>query len=329
MRVPVWSSLPEPVRRLVTLGAIVGAGCVAYGVIVERRWFRTQRYEVPVLPSTASGNLCVLHLSDLHLRRRERAKLGFLGSLEAGDVTVLTGDLIGEPEAVETVVEALRPLRGRIASYFVCGSNDYYVPRIPQYLNYVLRGRSRGRKATVGRGHQLIEQLEADGWVHLRNVRASLSRDGTRFEVIGMDDPHIYRHDMRIAVREDPEALGLAVVHSPDPAPELAALGYRLILAGHTHGGQVRMPFVGALLTNSQMPNRLAMGLIRMPPAVVHISPGMGTGRYAPFRFLCRPEATVLDLVPAAAPHHRDRREAGAAARPVHWVAGRPTADGA
>ena len=49
------------------------------------------------------------------------------------------------------------------------------------------------------------------------------------------------------------------------------------------------------------MPNRLAMGLVRIPPAVMHISPGMGTGKFAPFRFLCRPEATVLDLVPASA----------------------------
>lgn len=238
MRVPVWSSLPEPLRRLLSWGALAGSACIAYGVIVERRWFRTQRYTVPVLPQTASRQLRVLHLSDLHLRRTERAKLRFLASLEPADVTILTGDLVGEPEAVETVVAALRPLRGRVASYFVLGSNDYFVPRVPQYSNYVLGGRSRSRKGAVGRGRELIEQLEADGWIHLRNARTTLSNDGTRFEVVGMDDPHIYRHDMRVAVREDPDALGIAVVHSPDPAPELAALGYGLILAGHTHGGR-------------------------------------------------------------------------------------------
>jgi uncharacterized protein len=302
MRIPVWSSLPEPLRRLALIGAVAGAACVAYGVVVERRWFRRQRYTLPILPDTASQPLTVLHLSDLHLRRSERAKLRFLSSLEPGDVTVLTGDLVGEPGAVETVVEALRPLRGRIASYFVCGSNDYFVSKLPRYTDYVFGGRSRGRKGTIGRGRDLIDQLEADGWVHLKNARTTLSNDGTRFEVVGMDDPHIFRHDLRVARREDPSAFGLAVAHSPDPAPELAALGYRLILAGHTHGGQVRMPFVGALLTNSHMPNRLAMGLVRLPPAVLHISPGMGTGKFAPFRFLCRPEATVLELVPASEP---------------------------
>src|SRR5207244_2418683 len=104
--------------------------------------------------------------------------------------------------------------------------------------------------------------------------------------------------DLRVAPRTDPEAFGLAVVHSPDPAPELAALGWDLILAGHTHGGQVRMPFVGALVTNSSIPPRLCMGLTRLGKAYLHVSPGLGTSKFAPFRFLCRPEATVLELVP-------------------------------
>jgi predicted MPP superfamily phosphohydrolase len=154
--------------------------------------------------------------------------------------------------------------------------------------------------AIPGRGRDLVRALEADGWQHLLNRRTTLAVDGTRFEVLGMDDPHIWRHDIRSAARKDPEAFGFAVVHSPDPAPELAALGYRLIVAGHTHGGQVRMPLIGPLITNSHMPRRMAMGLVSLPPAVMHVSPGMGTSRWAPFRFLCRPEATVLDLVPSA-----------------------------
>jgi uncharacterized protein len=230
-------------------------------------------------------------------------------------VTVLTGDLIGEPEAVEAVVEALRPLRGRVASLFVLGSNDYFAPRLPRYWDYFIGGRSHGRVARPGRGRELIRLLEEDGWVHLRNARTTVAADGWRFEVIGMDDPHIYRHDLRIAPRRDPEAVGVAVIHSPDPAPELAALGYRLILAGHTHGGQVRFPLIGAILTNSQLPNRLAMGLVSLPPAVLHVSPGMGTGKFAPFRFLCRPEATVLELVPAADGATDGRRASVAAGR--------------
>jgi uncharacterized protein len=312
MRVPLWSSLPEAIRRLAAIGLAAGAACVAYGVVVERQWFRLQRYTVPILPAGAREGLSVLHLSDLHLRRANRRQIRFLESLRPGDVTILTGDLVGEPEAVETVVDLLRPLRGRLASYFVLGSNDYFAPRLPKYSDYFIGGRSRGRRAAPGRGAELVRRLEEDGWVYLRNARAELVADGTRLEVVGMDDPHIYRHDIRVAERQDPDAFGLALVHSPDPAPELAALGYRMILAGHTHGGQVRFPLIGAVLTNSHMPNRLAVGLVRLPPAVMHISPGMGTGKFAPFRFLCRPEATVLDLIPAAA----DAPDAGPAGVP-------------
>jgi predicted MPP superfamily phosphohydrolase len=93
---------------------------------------------------------------------------------------------------------------------------------------------------------------------------------------------------------------GLAVVHSPDPAPELVALGYDLVLAGHTHGGQVRLPIVGALVTNCSIPNRMARGLFRLGPGHVHISAGLGTSKYAPFRLFCRPEAAFLELTAGA-----------------------------
>ena len=115
-------------------------------------------------------------------------------------------------------------------------------------------------------------------------------------ELLGLDDAHIDRQDSRAMPRSAPERFGLAVMHSPDSAPESAACGYELILAGHTHGGQVRLPLVGALVTNSAMPRRLAGGLIRMGSAVMFLSPGLGTSKYAPFRFLCRPEATLLQL---------------------------------
>ncbi len=85
-------------------------------------------------------------------------------------------------------------------------------------------------------------------------------------------------------------------MHSPDPAPEIAALGYDLAVYGHTHGGQVRMPIVGALITNSDVPRRIVSGLVRFGRSYAHISPGLGTSKYAPFRFLCRPEATLLEL---------------------------------
>jgi len=200
---------------------------------------------------------------------------------------------------VETVTAALGPVRGTTASYFVLGSNDYFVPRPLSYLAYFRKRRPRLRQGTRGRSPDLSSRLEADGWTHLKNRRVLDKAAGLRLEVVGLDDPHIERHDLRVAVGRDPEAFGLALVHSPDPAPELAALGYNLVLCGHTHGGQVRMPFFGALVTNSTMPTGLCMGLVRFGRTMMHVSPGLGTSKFAPFRFLCRPEATLIELAPA------------------------------
>jgi predicted MPP superfamily phosphohydrolase len=295
---------------------VVGVGCVAYGVFVERRWFRSARYRLELLPRDASAPLRILHLSDIHFLRSDRAKARFLAALPRPDLCVVTGDIVGEPEAVEGAVAALRPVRGRVASWFVLGSNDYYAPRPLNYAAYFVWRRHRHRAGIRGRGADLTAQLEADGWVHLKNRRTSLENDGVRLEIVGMDDPHIERHDLRVAPRRDPESVGLAVVHSPEPVPELAALGYDLILAGHTHGGQVRLPFVGALVTNSSIPARLCMGLSRLGGTFLHVSPGLGTSKYAPFRFLCRPEATILDLVPSPGqPPETDGEGAAASAR--------------
>lgn len=275
---------------------ILGALAFAYGVLIERRWYRVGRYRLDILPA-GTPELSVLHLSDIHLLDGDERASRFLEGLPRPDVVVITGDIVGEPEAVEFAARALRPVRGRLASLFVLGSNDVFAPRPLNWFRYFRPGARHIRVSTRrGRSGDLVRLLEFDGWVHLKNRKYDRRANGLRMEVVGLDDPHIHRADIRIAARTDNAAFGLAVVHSPDPVPELAALGYDLIVTGHTHGGQVRLPLVGALVTNSSLPSRLARGLIRLGGSYVHVSPGVGTSKYAPFRFMCRPEATVLEL---------------------------------
>src|SRR5436190_9098211 len=153
------------------IAAVTTAGllCVAYGVFVERRWYRTARYVLQVLPP-ASTPMSVLHLSDLHFLASDEGKVRFLSRVERPDVTVVTGDILGEPEAVETGVRGLGAVRGRRASFFVLGSNDYYAPRRLNYTNYFRKPR-RGRTPVRSRTEDLVRQLEADGWIHLKNRR--------------------------------------------------------------------------------------------------------------------------------------------------------------
>ncbi len=275
----------------------LGVGCVLYGVFIEHSWFRITRHRLDILPADAPGPITVLHLSDLHFTSREPRKTRFLASLPRADITVVTGDFLAEPAAVETVVAALRPTLGTGAGWFVLGSNDYYVPRPLNYLAYFRKER-HPRRAHRGRAADLRAQLAADGWEDLTNVHRAIQINGVPIELLGLDDAHIHLHDLTVAPRTQPDRFGFAVMHSPDSAPETAALGYDFMVAGHTHGGQVRLPLVGALVTNSSMPRRLASGLIRMGGAIMYLSPGMGTSKFAPFRFFCRPEAALLELHP-------------------------------
>ena len=285
-----WSSA-------VVASLAIGGACVAYGVAIERRWYRLVRRRLDILPVEGPETLTVLHLSDLHATTGERRLARFLAGLPPADVTVVTGDLLGGPEAVERAVEILRPTRGRLASWFVLGSNDYYVPRFRNPLRYFIPHRlRRPRRAVRGRSTDLVAQLERDGWRDLTNLREESAIGALPVELLGLDDAHIHRHDLRVAPRRARDRFGIAVMHSPDSAPEAAALGYDLLFAGHTHGGQVGIPFVGAIVTNSILPPRLAKGVIRIGDAVLSLSPGLGTSRYAPFRFAVRPEATLLEL---------------------------------
>jgi predicted MPP superfamily phosphohydrolase len=273
---------------------VMGAAVLAYAVFLERRWYRLARYRLDILPAATREPLSILHLSDLHMISNDDQLRRFLASLPKTDIVVITGDIVGEPEAVEYVVETLRLVRGRVASLFVLGSNDLYAPRPLNPVRYFIPRRRQPRRPRRGRPQDLVRQLEADGWVHLKNRKHELP--GLPIEIVGLDDPHVHRGDLRVAPRAAQMDFGLAVVHSPDPAPELVALGYDLVLAGHTHGGQVRLPFVGALVTNCSIPNRMARGLFRLGPGHLHVSAGLGTSKYAPFRLFCRPEATLLEL---------------------------------
>ena len=240
---------------------VLGACCVLWGIFVERRRYRLVRRRLDILPADAPGPIAVLHLSDLHFVRHDPGKAAFLASLPRADVTVVTGDFLAEPEAVETTVAAVRAARGRMASWFVLGSNDYFAPRPLNYFAYFRRKR-KPRRSARGRPDELIAQLEADGWQDLTNVRREVELNGSRIELLGLDDAHIARHDLRVAPRQAPDLFGFAVMHSPDSAPEAAALGYELMVAGHTHGGQVCLPLTGALVTNCSLPVRLVSGLV-------------------------------------------------------------------
>jgi predicted MPP superfamily phosphohydrolase len=289
--------------RLTAGTAVLGAGVLGYASLVERNMFTLRRFEIPVLPPDAEP-LRVLHLSDLHMTPGQRRKQDWVAALAATDpdLVITTGDNLADPEAVTGVARALQPLLDRPGA-FVFGSNDYRGPVLKNPFGYFARDREYVQGVELPT-EELREILVTAGWADLNNARTTLKAGGRSIELAGVDDPHIGLDDYpTVAGPTSAEAdLHIGLTHSPEPEilHRMAADGFTLLLAGHTHGGQVRVPGIGALVTNCGLDRRMARGLHRWPgsPAWLHVSAGLGTHPTAPIRFACRPEASLLTLIP-------------------------------
>lgn len=283
--------------------AATAACCVAYGAGFEVRSFRLRRVEAPVLPP-GQRPLRVLHISDLHVVPRQQAKLDWVRRLAAlePDLVVNTGDNLAAFDAVPAVLDALGPLL-KVPGVFVMGSNDYWSPKPKNPARYLLPS----HRVTPVLGERLpTEDLRTAfvdaGWTDLDNARARLQVDGRDLELVGVDDPHIgYDRYDRVSGPADPAAdLTVGVAHAPYRRilDAMTHDGAGLVLAGHTHGGQLRVPFSPlALVTNCDIPRGQARGLSRWGGAWLNVSAGLGTSPYTPVRFGCPPEATLLTLV--------------------------------
>jgi predicted MPP superfamily phosphohydrolase len=291
------------VNPRVTLPAAAGALAAAtlgYS-LVEARSPRLRRVDLPVLPAGAAP-LRILHISDLHVTPGQRWKIDWLRRLAQldPDLVVDTGDNLAHRDAVPAVLAALGPLLDR-PGLFVGGSNDYFAPRPKNPVRYLLPDggrRVRGRPLPWG---ELRAGLRDRGWLDLTNRRHRLTVAGRQLAVAGVNDPHLRADRYGKVAGPVPAGVefGLAVVHAPEPRvlDLFERDGFALILAGHTHGGQLRVPGVGALVTNCGLDTGRARGLSRWGRAWLHVSAGVGTSPFAPVRFACPPEATLLTLV--------------------------------
>jgi predicted MPP superfamily phosphohydrolase len=302
----VSESSPSAGRRLARLAAgtaALGAATLAYASLVERNLFTLRRYDVPVLAPDAEP-LRILHLSDMHMTPGQRRKQEWVAALAATDpdLVVVTGDNLAHPEAVPAALRALQPLLDYPGA-FVFGSNDYRGPVWKNPFRYFRQPDEYVQGAELPY-EDLRDVLLGAGWADLNNARTLVKAGGRSIELVGVDDPHIGRDDYpSIAGPADPTAdLHVALTHSPEPAvlDQMAADGFQVLLAGHTHGGQVCVPGVGALVTNCGLDRRMAKGLHRWPgsDAWLHVSAGLGTHPTAPVRFACLPEASILTLIP-------------------------------
>jgi uncharacterized protein len=295
-----------------SIAAASGVAALGYATVIERNLFVLRQQDVPVLPPGAAP-LRVLHISDMHLTPGRHRLMAFMRSLAAlePDLVVNTGDSIASPVAIEPLIESLGPLLER-PGVFVYGSNDLYSPKPKNPARYLWRSSAgeHSRDEPDLPWEKLGEEMAAKGWLDLNNRRGRLQIGGLDIAFAGVHDSHYSRDRYHLVAGEADQSadLRIGVMHSPEPRvlDRFAADGYDLLLAGHTHGGQLRVPGFGALVTNCGI-DRARVRWLSMHPQVapadgrtawLYVSAGLGTSPWAPARFACRPEATLLTLVP-------------------------------
>jgi predicted MPP superfamily phosphohydrolase len=292
----------------VTAGAGTAAGMAAVGYgLWEKNQFVLREETLDILPP-GQAPFRVLHLSDIHFVPGQKKKAAWLESLARlePDLVVNTGDNLSHAKAVDPLLQALRPLL-EFPGVFVPGSNDYFAPSLKNPASY-LRGPSKAKpKPTVLDWPRLRSGFGMGGWVDLTNRHQSVVLKGIRFDFSGVDDPHLNRERYagwpRGTVNQNATPhLKVAVVHAPYQRvlDHFTEDGADLLLAGHTHGGQLCLPGYGALVSNCDLPTWRAKGLndwqSNGSTTPVNVSGGIGTSRFAPIRIACRPEAVLLTL---------------------------------
>jgi predicted MPP superfamily phosphohydrolase len=224
------------------------------------------------LPRAWDG-LTVLHVSDLHFSGvPPRPWYDYLMERCAGwrpDLVAVTGDIADEDEHIPWIVPTLGRLRWNAAGFAILGNHDYW---------YDFAGIRR--------------RLEEAGLVYLGNGWRRVEVRGEPLVVIGEERPWNREPLDLSGCPAGPFRLCLS--HTPDNLPWARRQGVDLMLSGHVHGGQVRLPLVGSVLVPSKFGRRYDCGVFEEPPTVLHVSRGLG-GEY-PLRFRCRPEVTLLTL---------------------------------
>lgn len=237
----------------------------------------------------------VLHISDLHLRYPESHKIEFLQRITDSefDLVVLTGDVFEDFSGIEYAGKILAR-KPKIGSFAVLGNHDYYdYSMFNKTVGRVIRSfREPMQKRDVSR---MISALQNAGFEVLRNESRALPDH--KMHIVGIDYPGIKKDALLSLVQDVPEdALVLGLFHLPRNLNFMSSAGIDIAFGGHTHGGQIRLPGLGAVITDSELPRHEASGLIRRGNTAFHISRGLGADPRTNFRFMCRPAATVVEI---------------------------------
>jgi len=277
-------------RRFFILSAVgVGAAVPGYAKFVEPGWFDVTKTQVR-WPNVQTP-IRILHMTDLHAGSDTPYELVSeaisLGLSQKPDFACLTGDYIswGTRPDQDRFQEMLKPLPSQVPVYASFGNHD------------------GGFWAAQKRGFKSIEPLrefmEAVGIHCLHNSSTAIEVRDTRLNVVGMGDAWSGEFDPATAFSEmeEPGNRTIVLSHNPDTVQDMAPYPWELTLSGHTHGGQVVVPVVGYAPYVPVQDRRFIQGLCPFEDRWVHVSRGVGS--LHGIRLACRPEVSIVDLIPA------------------------------
>jgi len=237
----------------------------------------------------------ILHLSDTHLSEPEAEKLRFLEEVTDGDfdLVVLTGDVFENYTGLK-YASSLLSRQPKLGAYAVLGNHDYY--NYSFFNKIVGRINRRWRHPMEYRDVKpMIKALSNTGWDVLLN-ESRTHAEGVH--VVGVDYPGIEPAELTRLVSEAPDGhMKLALFHMPRFLHTFVDAGVDIAVGGHTHGGQIRVPGVGALITDSELSRKEASGLIYRGKTAFHISRGLSADPRSNFRLFCPPAATIIEVV--------------------------------
>jgi len=280
---------------------ILSAVLAAVSLGVWMRWiepgcFIVSRKDIR-LSKRLPAPMRILHLSDLHFADPNPRLAHFFDRLarESYDVVFLTGDILDEARGIPFCMQQLTKLKPAAAYMAVFGNHDYYHYGFWDMFFHNFPG----QKMPKNRQHveTLTRAMQGAGIRILKNETVVLNWKGTDVLIHGLDDPATGKANVRkVAASFEPDKINLLMTHTIDVFLDMKPGPVDMVFSGHSHGGQVCLPFLGPVFTHTFLGRAYAGGLVRYGTMWCSVSRGIGTSRFLPFRLLCRPEACLYCL---------------------------------
>lgn len=248
--------------------------CALYAAFIEPNWLEVTEIKLSTTKLTKGEQITIVQLSDLHSTGRERLekRLPQIVNRYQPDIICLTGDYLNNRDGINVVRKLVRQLKARHGIFAVMGNWDvWYFADVPIFEDTKV-------KVLDGDG----VRLKVDGgWIYIAGV--------------AVENESALAQSLR---KRKPTDFTVLLYHSPDLIEDAARLSVDLYLAGHTHGGQIALPFYGAIVTLSRYGKQFERGLHQIGNTTMYVNRGIGfEGGFLPLRFCARPEVTVFHIV--------------------------------